>query len=179
MAVEQGPQECWQDTLWRIEMRKVAMVFVLCSMASLVFAAAGDIQPLKVKTGLWQMTETIKWTGLPPQMASMMKAAPPTITYKSCVRAKDLSTNPWADGSGDKCTWTVLNCNGSDMEVQGKACALGKDYGMSADVHGKIHVLDSENGTASMEVTVTGNGQTMNGHASYTGKWISDTCPTN
>ncbi len=158
-------------------MRKIVFVSVVCSVASLVLAAAGDIQPLKVKTGLWQMTETVKWTGLPPQMAAMMKSAPPTRTYKSCVRAKDLSTNPWADGSGDKCTWTVLNSNGSDMEVQGTSCDLGKDFGMKADVHGKIHAVDSENGTGSMEVTLTGNGQTMNGHASYTGKWIGESCP--
>jgi Protein of unknown function (DUF3617) len=84
-----------------------------------------------------------------------------------------------ADGSGDKCTWTVLNSDGNDMEVQGTSCDLGKDYGIKAGVHGKIHVLDSENGTGSMEVTLTGNGQTMNGQASYTGKWIGESCPRN
>lgn len=131
--------------------------------------------PLNVKTGLWQITETVTWSGLPPQMAATMK--PQTRTYKSCVTAKDLNGNPWADGSGDKCTWAVLNSTGSDMEVQGTSCDLGRNYGMKTDVHGKIHVLDSEDGTGSMAVTLSGNGQTMNGNASYTGKWIGASCP--
>ena len=160
-------------------MRKIALVSVVCSVTSLVFAAAGEFQPLKVKTGLWQITQTIKWTGLPSQLAAIVKTLPQTTTYNSCVRAKDLRTNPWANGSGDGCKWTVLNSNGSDMEVQGTGCDLGKDYGMTSDVHGKIHILDAENGTGSMDLTLTGNGQTVKGTASYAGKWIRESCPAN
>jgi hypothetical protein len=158
-------------------MRKTLLSAVICLAASVVLAATGEFQPLKVKTGLWQMTETVTWTELPPQMAAMMSAVPPTRTYKTCVRIEDLNSNPWAEGSGDKCTWTVLNSTGTDMEVRGTSCDFGKNYGMKADVHGKIHVVDSENGTGSMAVTLTGNGQAMNGHASYTGKWIGASCP--
>ena len=129
--------------------------------------------PLNAKTGLWQMTQTVTWTGLPPQMASAMNR---TTTYKSCITTKDLSTNPWSNGSHDNCTWTVLHSTGSDMEVKGTSCDLGKDYAMKADVHGTIHLSDSENGTGTMAVTLTGNGQTMNGNASYTGKWIGASC---
>lgn len=39
-------------------------------------------------------------------------------------------------------------------------------------------MLDSENATGSVEVTMTGNGQTMNGHASYTGKGIGAGAPS-
>ena len=159
-------------------MKKAIAAALLCLAASLAYSAAGNMQPLNVKTGLWQMTETVTWTGLPPQMASAMNNGR-TIKYKSCVKTKDLSSNPWADGSGEKCAWTVLNSTGTDMEVRGTSCNLGKDYGMTAEVHGKVHVLDSENGTGSFAVTLTGNGQTMNGHASYTGKWISAGCPDN
>jgi hypothetical protein len=48
---------------------------------------------------------------------------------------------------------------------------------MAAEIHGQIHVMDSENGTGSMTVTLTGNGQTMHGLAKYAGKWISASCP--
>jgi len=157
------------------EMKKAIAAAVLCLAASLAYTAVGDVQPLNVKTGLWQMTETVTWTGLPPQMASMMKNGL-TIKYKSCVKTKDLNTNPWVNGSGEKCVWTVLNSTGTDMEVRGTSCDMGKNYGMTSEAHGKIHVLDSENGTGSFAVTLTGNGQTMNGHASYTGKWISASC---
>jgi hypothetical protein len=160
------------------EMRKAIAAAVVCLAASLAYTSAGNVQPLNVKTGLWQMTETITWTGLPPQMASMMKNGM-TIKYKSCVKTKDLITNPWVNGSGEKCVWTVLNSTGTDMEVRGTSCDMGTDLGMTSEGHGKIHVLDSENGTGSVEVTLTGNGQTMHGHASYTGKWIGASCPAN
>ena len=159
-------------------MRKILLVVVVCSAVAVVFAAAaGQFQPLNAKPGLWRMTKAITWTDLPPQMAAMMKAAPQTTTYNSCVTTKDLNTNPWANGSGDDCTWTVLNSTSTDMEVQAVGCDFGKNSGMTAEVHGKIHLLDAENGTGSMEVTLTGNGQTMHGVATYTGKWSSASCP--
>jgi hypothetical protein len=157
-------------------MRKAIAMAVICLSVVLAFAATGNLQPLNVKTGLWQMTVTSTWTGLPPQYAAVMRNGE-TRNYKSCVKTKDLSSNPWADGSRDKCDWTVLNSTGTDMEVKGTSCDMGKNLGMTTEAHGKIHVLDSENGTASFTVTLTGNGQTMNGHASYTGKWIGPSCP--
>ena len=157
-------------------MRRILAWAVLCLAASAALAAAEKIQPLNAKTGLWQMTQTVKWNGLPPQMQQMMQSVKPTTTYKSCVRPKDLSSNPWTNGSGDGCHWTALNSNGTDMELQGKSCDMGKDWGMTADVDGKIHLLDSEHGTGSFHITMTGNGQTMRGHADYTGKWIGATC---
>ena len=81
-------------------MRKAIAVAVICLAASLA-TAAGDTHPLNVKTGLWQMTEIITWTGLPPQYAAMMKNGQPR-TYKSCVKEKDLSSNPWAGRIGRK-----------------------------------------------------------------------------
>ena len=157
-------------------MRKSIFVALICFAASVVCAAAGQVQPLNVQPGLWHMTATIKWTELPPQLAAMMKAAPPTRTYESCVTTKDLQTNPWANGSEDHCTWSVLNSTSTDMEVQATGCDFGEEFGMTAEVHGKIHVLDSENGTGSMTVTLTGSGQTLHGLASYTGKWINASC---
>jgi len=133
---------------------------------------APPLVPLNVKTGLWQMTETITWTGLPPQLASAMNGHP--INYKSCVKSQDLSTNPWSEGSGEHCRWTTASSNGTDMTVQGNSCQMGN--GMTAQVQGTIHVVDSQDGTGSFDVTVTGNGQTMHGHATYTGKWIGATC---
>jgi hypothetical protein len=157
-------------------MRKAITVTLTCLAASLAFTATGDFHPLNVKTGLWQMTEIITWTGLPPQTAAMMKNGQ-ARNYKSCVKAKDLNNNPWADGSGEKCVWRVVKSSSTDMEVEGTSCEMGKNYGMTAEAHGTIHVLDSENGTGSFAVVLTGNGQTMNGHASYTGKWVSASCP--
>lgn len=154
-------------------MRKVIAVAMICLGTSLAFAATGDIQPLKVKTGLWQMTQKVTWSGLPPQYAAALQNGVPT-QYKSCVKTTDLIKNPWANGSGHKCTWTVLNSNGTDMEVQGACDAKG---GSTMEMHGKVHAVDSENGTGTVDITLTMNGMTAKGHASYTGKWIAATCP--
>lgn len=157
-------------------MRKSIVIVLIGSAASIVLAATAQLQPFGAKAGLWRMTKTIKWTDLPPQLAAMMKAAP-TTTYNSCVTATDLSSNPWAKGSGDNCTWTVLSSTSTDMELQGSGCSFGNNSESTGEVHGQIHLLDSENGTGSMTVTVTTNGQTMRGIASYTGKWVGASCP--
>lgn len=154
-------------------MRKVMAVAVICLGASLALAATEKLQPLRVKTGLWRMTQTVTWTGLPPQYAAALTNGVPAH-YKSCVKPTDLLKNPWADGSGQKCTWTVLNSTGTDMEVQG-ACD-NKGDGVTMEMRGKIHAIDSENGTGSVDATLTMNGMTAKGHASYTGKWIGATC---
>jgi len=160
------------------KMRTKLLVVLISSAVSAVFAAAGQVQSLNVKAGLWHMTKTVKWSDVPPQMAALMKSAPQTVSYNSCVTTKDLNTNPWANGSDDTCTWTVLQSTSTDMELKGSGCAFGRNSGMTAEIHGQIHILDSENGTGSMTVTLTGNGQTMHGVASYTGKWVGASCPT-
>jgi len=138
--------------------------------------AAPSFTPLSVLTGLWQMTETITWVGLPAQMEAAMNNGVP-INYKSCVKPEDLSSNPWAQGSGNTCHWTTVSSNGTDMQILGESCDMAKEYGMTASVAGTIHVIDSQHGTGSFDIALTGNGQTMHGHASYTGQWVAATCP--
>ena len=90
-------------------MRNVSF-FAAVLLWATVLLAGSNFQPLKVKTGLWQVTEISNLSGLPPEMLRMMgqTPGPRTITYKSCVTAKDLNSNPWAKGAEEKCTWTVL-----------------------------------------------------------------------
>jgi hypothetical protein len=165
------------DLSGRMKMQNKLMVVVIGLAASAVFAAAVQFQPLNVNTGLWHITKAVTWTSLPPQMAAMMRAAPKTISYNSCVTAQSLSSNPWANGSGDTCTWTVLTSTSTDMEVQGAGCNFGDGSGMTGTVHGTIHIVDPQHGTGSMAISLSGNGQSMQGTASYTGQWVSATCP--
>jgi hypothetical protein len=64
----------------------------------------------------------------------------------------------------------------ADMDVKGVGCDIGME-GMTAEVHGKIHLVDAKDGTGSFEVSLSGNGQTLTGHSSFTGKWVRATCP--
>jgi hypothetical protein len=158
-------------------MTKAVRVVAICGVVSLLFLAADSLVPLNVKTGVWQITEIITWKGLPQQYEALLKNARP-VTYKTCVRTKDLSTNPWAEGSREKCKWTALKSNGTDMDVRATSCS-GDENLMINDVHGTIHVVDSENGTGTFAITMTSNGQKFDGNASYSGKWVRGTCPSN
>jgi hypothetical protein len=186
----------WEFNFKEAEMRKVLSLAVICLLGTLVFAAN---EPLNVKTGLWQVTETSAASGVPaipadmqarldkmtPEQRAQVEAAinsrlggtPQTINYKSCVTKEDLNKNAF-NGSNEKCTWTVVSSTGSDMEAQGTSCAAGKDQGMKTDVKMKLHVIDSENVKATVQGTSTGDGRTVNVNAAFTGKWIGATCPT-
>lgn len=137
-------------------------------------AVTQSVQPLNASTGLWQMSETTTWTGLPPEMASMM-ASGKTHSYTSCVKPEDLTSNPWQEGSNEKCTWTVLTSTATDMDLKGAGCSTGME-GMTVDVRGKIHLSDSKNGTGSFDISMGGSRQTAQGHAAYIGKWVSAVC---
>jgi hypothetical protein len=82
---------------------------VLLSATTLV---AATLDPLNVRTGLWEVTMTSKINEMP---------APNTSTYKSCVRKEDLGKYPFTDPEAN-CTWNVVNSTGSKMEANGTAC---------------------------------------------------------
>jgi Protein of unknown function (DUF3617) len=179
-------------------MRKVLFVAAICMLASVVMAATGQFQPLNVKTGLWQITEISSATGLPPippdmqakldqmppeqraKLEEMIKSryggTPHTTTYKKCVKKEDLDKDAFSKPT-DKCTWTTVSSTGNDVEVRGTSCSDGKNEGMKGDADIKIHVVDSENATGTVRITVTGNGQTSNINNTLTGKWLGATCP--
>jgi hypothetical protein len=147
-------------------MRTSIFLGLALALPVMVLATATN-QALNVNTGLWQVTAT-----------NNMGGSQHTISYKKCVTANDLTTNPWANGPDEKCTWTVVTSTSSDLEIQGTSCAAGKNYGMDTSVDVKIHAIDSQDVTASLSGTSTGNGQTMNFSGSYKGKWLSASCPT-
>ena len=127
--------------------------------------AGNSNQPLNVKPGQWHVTGTSQ------MMGNTMK-----VNYNTCVTAKDLNSNPWANGSDEKCTWTLLTSTASDLEVKGTNCELGKEYGMTTNIDLKYHAVDTENVKASLEGRSTGNGQTVNVNGTYTGKWMGASC---
>lgn len=135
-------------------------------LTTTLLLAADNYQPLKVKPGLWHVTGTNQVMGRPTK-----------TDYKKCITAKDLNSNPWTNGPDEKCNWNVVTSTGSDIEIKGTSCELGKEYGMNTNVDLKMHAVDMENVKASMQGTSTGNGQTMNVSGTFTGKWMGSSCP--
>lgn len=178
-------------------MRKAIFVVAICLLASMALAAAGTVQPLNVKTGLWEVTTTSVTNGAPPispdmqakldqlppeqraKVEEMIKnkfsGTPTTASYKKCVTKEDLNKNPLGKPD-DRCPWTVVTSTGTDMEIRTSSCPL-ENGGVKGDVNLKFHVVDSENVTASMQATAAGNGQTAKFGGTYKGKWLGATCP--
>ncbi len=179
-------------------MRSSILFGVVLSWATILLAG-NDFQPLNVKTGLWQVTGSSTASGLPPippdmqarldkmspeqraRIEAMMKSrfggTPQAINYEKCVTAEDLNTNPFVNGPDEKCTWTVVSSTSSQMEIRGASCEAGRNQGMETDVSVKVYALDSEHVRASVQGTSAGNGHTVNINNTYTGKWISASCP--
>lgn len=64
------------------------------------------------------------------------------------------------------------------MEARGTECQLGKEQGMSSEIHIKIHVVDSGHSKATFDGKTIGNGHTFTLSGTNEAEWIGATCPT-
>jgi len=129
-----------------------------------VTVVASPLNPLNVKTGLWQVTMTSQINTLPKANTS---------TYKSCVKKEDLSKYPFTDPKAN-CTWTVVSSTGSQMEANGTCTPRGM-----GNVEFKINLVavDSENVRGTGQLNMNGPAGTMSGTYSGSAKWIAAACP--
>ena len=145
-----------------------------------VTALEAQNTPQTMQTGLWQTTMTGKYMGLPPQMAAAIN---PTMTYKSCVEAKALTSHEWAKQLvGFHCSSiNVVKSTSTDAVVQATGCNVGNRG--TADGIGHFHLAPSGRTlTGSLNVTFSGNNPlggngTLQVQASNTSNWIGATCP--
>ncbi len=146
-------------------MRKMMLLGVVC-FAATVLTAGDNVQPLNIKTGLWQvtMTDTILGMGAPQTHSN---------TYKSCVTRENLNEYPFADRE-NHCTYNVRSSTGSHMDVSGSC--LPEDGG-TADFKIQLDAVDSENVTGTGQLTLAGPQGTLHGDYVGKSKWLSATCP--
>jgi len=144
------------------EMRKSILLTAILLSGIAVLAAT--LEPLNVKTGLWQVTMTNTINGLPK---------PTTNTYKSCVKKEDLDKYPFTDPK-DKCNWTVQTSTSSKMDATGTCMPEGQG---KVDFNIHLEALDSENVKGTGQLTLDGPAGAMSGNYSATAKWASATCP--
>jgi len=169
-------------------MRPILLGLVL--LLSAAVWAADKIQPLNVKTGLWETTRTTTTSGqmpIPPEllarltpeqrakMEERMKAnsAEKTraSTSKSCMTKEKLEKAPFSDEQKN-CTRTIVRSTSSEAEIKFE-CDM---QGMKAN--GTLHVeaLTPESAKGSAQTTMTGGGRTMNTSGSFTSKWLGPNC---
>lgn len=141
---------------------------------------------LNVKTGLWEVTYTVKTEGsmipksvldqMPPERRAKMEAAmkqraaagPHTNTSKSCVTAKDLQKGAFEADPDGGCKQTVVSQTATHQEVKFVCTEDGEtrtgrmtvDATSSDRMHGNVEI-------------VTPNGKV---NTQLDGKWIKASC---
>jgi len=151
-------------------------------------SAGAKLQPLNVKTGLWESTITITRAGqlpipagtlerlTPAQRARLeerMKANPgeSTSTHKSCLKKEDLENPDFTDKK--QCTWTTLESSSS--RAKGSAtCEYGEGAKLSGT--GEIIVVDQEHVKGTIHMTGTAAGRSMTTDSRFSAKWLSPNC---
>ena len=148
------------------------------------------LQPLNVKTGLWESTMTYTQAGELPIPASTLHSLTPqqrarleetmkansgrshTMTHKSCLKKEDLDNPDFTDKK--QCTWTTLES--SSTKAKGSAICDYPDIGAKLSGTGEITVLDREHISGTIHMTATGSGHKMNTDGKLTAKWLGSSC---
>jgi hypothetical protein len=172
-------------------MQNKMLAVALPLMTAALSLAAQKLQPLNVKTGLWEVSTTMTRTGqlpispdvlakmTPEQRARIeerMKAqgenAQRARVRKSCITKEKLEKHDMFE-ERQSCKRTVVTSTGSKMEVKAEC---DSPHGTKINVSTVAEALDSENIKGSMQMSASGAENTMNMNATFTGKWIGAAC---
>jgi Protein of unknown function (DUF3617) len=152
--------------------------------------ANAKLQPLNVKTGLWQSTTTYTRAGELPIPASTLDRLTPeqrarleermkansgqttTLSYKSCLKKEDLENPDFTDKK--QCTWTTLES--SSARAKGSAICNYPESGMKLSGMGEIIAMDQEHIKGTIHMTATGNGRKMTTDSRLAAKWLGASC---
>jgi len=171
-------------------------LFSLALFAFHALWAAGTIQPLDLKAGLWETTLTVQTSGMPPMPPEVLAALTPqqrarieaqakarehagatTTVKKSCLEEKDankpLTLGLGAGGQG--CKQTISNSSATTREIRVE-CSHG-----SVKAGGTIQMLTS--GSGNLKVTsqwsTTDGVRTMKVSSTAVAKWLGPICEMN
>jgi hypothetical protein len=162
--------------------------FILLALGTV---AAGQYQPLNVKTGQWQTTVLVNSGGslampsgymaklTPEQRAqvesSMKRASQPkttTRTNQDCVTQDEINQgNPFK--SDDKqCTQKVLSSTSSTLNVE-QDCVQDS---MSTKTVMSLEAINPELVKGTGTVAITSEGHTFTSNLNFTSTWMSSSC---
>jgi len=163
----------------------LGIVFLFCCTGW----AADTLQPLDVKLGLWESTNTIEHSGTPPIPAELLEKLTPeqrakmeerakatqgakTTTHKHCVTKEDLA-KAMAFGSDDKnCHRTILTSTSSKIDAKIECGTSGMKS--SGTVH--FEALSSEQVKGTMDMNLGDGTRAMKLHSTFESKWLGPVC---
>lgn len=170
-------------------MKRIVIAIILSSTAW----AQTKIQPLNVKTGLWENTIQTTTNGQMPIPAELLSRLTPeqrakfearmeartkensapktrTSTNRECETKEKLAEQPFSNQK--ECKQTVLTSTSTKAEVK-MVCDFG-DVKSSGIMH--IDVLTPESVRGSGQMTSNGGGHTMTVNTSFSSKWLGPSC---
>jgi hypothetical protein len=148
------------------------------------------LQPLNVKTGLWESTVTYSRAGQLPIPAGTLARLTPaqrarleerakansgnstTTTHQSCLKKEDLENPDFTDKQ--KCTWTTLES--SSIGAKGSATCDYPEMDAKLSGAGEIIAVDQEHVKGTMHMTGNAGGRSMNTDATFAAKWLGSSC---
>jgi len=170
---------------------KIVVSGLLVLAATAIGLAAQKLEPLHVKTGLWEVTTNMTRTGQLPispdvlakmtpeqrarideRMKTQGENAQRSRVRKSCITKEKLEKNDMFE-ERQSCKRTVVTSTGSKMEVRAEC---DSPRGTKMNVSTLAEALDSENIKGSMQMSASGGENTMNMNATFTAKWIGASC---
>jgi len=155
--------------------------------------ASGAVEPLDIKTGLWQITLTVRTSGLPPIPPDVLaklkpeeraridaqtkekRAEGPRISVKrSCLREKELHQPllPGFGGEGQGCRQTVTSSSRAGQEIR-VDCGKGAEQGGGTV---RIEAIDKENVRVASSWSMTDGARTLQMSSTATLKWLGAFC---
>jgi hypothetical protein len=158
-------------------------VLLVCAVGGML--AAQSLEPLHIKTGLWEVT--IKMNGtlpIPPEMLAKMspeqrakieerfKAQMGENTYKECLTKEKLEKNAMFEKDREGCTRTVGTATGSKVDVHLTCDKKGNNI----DIALLIEALNSETVKGTTHITSNGGTSAFNMTSTFNGKWVGASC---
>jgi hypothetical protein len=148
------------------------------------------LQPLNIKTGLWEATVTYKRSGeLPLPPGTLEKLLPEqrarleermkgnsgesnTRSYRSCLKKEDLENPDFTDKK--QCTWTTLEL--TSTTAKGSAVCEYREIGARLSGTAEIIAVDEKHIKGTIRMTAPGTSKRIVADGTLTAKWLGSSC---
>jgi len=171
-------------------MRATILFGLILTVANQIWAA-DKVQPLNVKTGLWEVTTTTTRSGEMPLPADLLAKLTPeqrakmeetskansseltrSTTRKSCLTKEKLETGAAFHEDRKSCGLTIVTSTSSKLETRVQCDVEGvKNVGTF-----QVEALSQESVKGAVHMTTSGGDHTLIMTSSFTANWIAPAC---
>lgn len=169
---------------------KHTIVAAVCLVAASLLWAAQKIEPLNVKFGLWEMSNTVNLSGAPTLPPDVLAKMPPeqrarveermknfggnrVQNYKSCFTKKKLEEGMGFDDPKQQCKRKIISSSSTRLEMQVECIVENA----KASGGGKIEAVDPGTVKGHMHFNVaTPNGGNVESDVIISGKYVGADC---